>query len=180
MTGLTDKAPARAKTLPPAPPSPHMVWIPGGTFRMGSNDFYPEERPAHRVTVDGFWMDEHPVTNAEFARFVRATGYVTVAERVPDPTDYPGIDPALLLPGSLVFRRPAGPADLRDPRFWQTVVRKPSARPPHGVRADPGRSSVRWRRRVPPGSPRWWRPTDRSRRGAPGGLSRPVWRADRS
>ena len=73
---------------------------------MGANDFYPEERPAHRVTVDGFWMNEYPVTNVEFRDFVDATGYVTIAERVPDPVDYPGIDPTLLVPGSLVFRRP--------------------------------------------------------------------------
>src|SRR4051794_36236306 len=67
-----------------------MVWVPGGDFLMGSNDFYPEERPVHRATVDGFWMDQHPVTNAEFRRFVKATGYVAVAERPPDPADYPG------------------------------------------------------------------------------------------
>src|ERR671927_579812 len=85
---------------PGTPPFKHMVWIPGGTFLMGSDAFYPEERPAHRVSVDGFWMDDHPVTNAEFRRFVEATGYVTVAERSPDPSDYPGADPALLIPGS--------------------------------------------------------------------------------
>ena len=82
-----------------------MVWVPGGSFRMGSDDFYPEERPAREVSVDGFWMDRTPVTNAAFARFVRATGYVTVAERSPNPEDYPGADPALLVPGSMVFRR---------------------------------------------------------------------------
>ena len=58
-----------------------MRWIPGGTFAMGSEDFYPEERPVHRVSVDGFWMDEHPVTAAQFRRFVRETKYVTLAER---------------------------------------------------------------------------------------------------
>ncbi|WP_246580935.1 formylglycine-generating enzyme family protein [Deinococcus aestuarii] len=109
-----------------------MVWIPGGTFRMGSDRHYPEERPAHRVHVDGFWMDEHPVTNAEFARFVRATGYVTVAERVPDPEDYPGIDPALLVPGSLVFRRPAGPVNRRDPGSWWAYVPGASWKQPEG------------------------------------------------
>src|SRR5258707_7633978 len=66
-----------------------MTWVPGGSFRMGSADFYPEEHPVHRVTVDGFWMDSGPVTVAEFRRFVTATGYVTVAERTPDPADYP-------------------------------------------------------------------------------------------
>jgi formylglycine-generating enzyme len=99
-----------------------MAWIPGGTFRMGSADFYPEERPVHRVTVDGFWMDRHPVTVAEFRRFVRATRYVTVAERPLAPADYPDADPALLVPGSLVFQPTSGPVDLRDYRNWWAYV----------------------------------------------------------
>src|SRR5215467_6963735 len=94
--------------------------IPGGTFWMGSDAFYPEESPVHEVTVDSFWMDERPVTVAEYRRFVAATGYVTVAERPPDPADYPDADPALLVPGSLVFRRTAGPVDLSDFRNWWT------------------------------------------------------------
>jgi formylglycine-generating enzyme required for sulfatase activity len=85
---------------------------------MGSADFYPEERPVRRVEVDGFWMDDHPVTVAEFRRFVRATGYVTVAERPLDPRQYPGADPALLRPGSLVFFQASGPVDLRDVSQW--------------------------------------------------------------
>ena len=85
--------------------------IPGGRFRMGSEDFYPDERPVHEVVVDGFWMDEHPVTNAEFRRFVKETGYVTVAERPLDPADYPDADPDLLVPGSLVFQKTSGPVD---------------------------------------------------------------------
>src|SRR3954453_17781440 len=103
---------------PGDPPAPNMSWISGGTFRMGSDDFYPEERPVHAVTVDGFWIDEHPVTNAEFRRFVKATGHRTVAERRLDPADYPDADPAQLVPGSLglaasgsVRRRGAGGAD---------------------------------------------------------------------
>lgn len=99
-----------------------MVWIPGGTFLMGSNDFYPEEKPAHRVAVDSFWMDEHPVTNAAFRRFVKATGYVTVAEREPDPSDYPDADPRLLVPGSLVFRKPPRRIGLHDYRAWWAFV----------------------------------------------------------
>ena len=67
-----------------------MVWIPGGTFRMGSDRHYPEEAPVHQVSVDGFWMDRTPVTNREFRRFVAETGYVTFAEKAPDPKDYPG------------------------------------------------------------------------------------------
>ena len=95
-----------------------MVWIPGGTFLMGSNAFYREERPVHRATVPGFWIDAHPVTNAQFRQFVGATGYVTLCERPPDPRMYPDADPALLVPGSLVFRKPPGPVDLRDHRAW--------------------------------------------------------------
>ena len=90
-------------------PAPGMRWIPGGTFAMGSEDFYPEERPVHRVSVDGFWMDETPVTAAQFRRFVRETKYVTLAERPLDAAAYPDADPELLVPGSLVFRRTAGP-----------------------------------------------------------------------
>lgn len=95
-----------------------MAWIPGGTFRMGSNDFYPEERPVHEVTIGAFWMDPHPVTVAEYASFVAATGYVTVAERTPDAADYPDADPALLVPGSLVFRKTPGPTNMADHRNW--------------------------------------------------------------
>ncbi len=107
MTTHTSTAQSDVHKASSTPPFKHMVWIPGGTFLMGSNDFYPEERPVHRVAVDGFWMDQHPVTNAEFRRFVKATGYRTVAERQPNPNDYPGADPRLLMPGSLVFRRPS-------------------------------------------------------------------------
>ncbi|MDQ3927889.1 MAG: formylglycine-generating enzyme family protein, partial [Chloroflexota bacterium] len=109
-----------------------MVWVPGGTFQMGSNDFYPEERPAHRVTVGGFWMDEHPVTNAEFRRFIKATGYRTLAECSPDPRDYPGADPALLVPGSLVFRKPSHRVSLRDFRAWWAYVPGACWRHPEG------------------------------------------------
>jgi formylglycine-generating enzyme len=103
---------------PEWPPFKHMVWVGGGTFLMSSNDFYPEERPLHRVTVDGFWMDDHPVTSAEFRCFVKATGYITVAERSPNPSDYPDADPALLVPGSLVFRQPPQRVGLHDYHAW--------------------------------------------------------------
>src|SRR5690242_21534714 len=107
----TDRAPGQLSRA-------SMAWVPGGGFLMGSQDFYPEEHPVRRVEVDGFWMDDHPVTVAEFRRFASATGYVTVAERPPDPAQYPGADPALLRPGSLVFRATAGPVDLRYVSQW--------------------------------------------------------------
>ncbi|HWQ90741.1 MAG TPA: formylglycine-generating enzyme family protein [Clostridia bacterium] len=120
---------------PTKQPFPHMVWVPGGPFLMGSQDFYPEERPIHRVTVDGFWMDAHPVTNAEFRRFVKATGYVTVAERTPMPADYPGVDPSLLVPGSLVFQRPPGRVPLRDYRAWWTYMKGACWSRPEGLQS---------------------------------------------
>src|SRR5262249_7873925 len=95
-----------------------MIWIPGGSFLMGSNEFYREERPAHQETEQGLWIDPYPVTNAEFGKFVGATGYVTTCERPPDPAMYPDADPFLLVPGSSVFRKPRGPVDLRDNRAW--------------------------------------------------------------
>jgi formylglycine-generating enzyme required for sulfatase activity len=95
-----------------------MVWIPGGTFHMGSNHFYPEERPVREMRVDGFWIDRHPVTNQQFARFVKATGYVTVAERPPDPALYPGAPAENLVAGSMVFVPTAGPVDLGDSARW--------------------------------------------------------------
>jgi formylglycine-generating enzyme len=109
-----------------------MVWVPGGSFLMGSDHFYPEERPVRRVAVDGFWMDDHPVTVAEFGRFVTDTGYLTVAERPLDPTEYPDADPSLLHPGSLVFHPPAGPVDLRDPAQWWRYTPGTSWRHPRG------------------------------------------------
>jgi formylglycine-generating enzyme required for sulfatase activity len=109
-----------------------MVWIPGGVFRMGDARYYPEERPVHRVTVSGFWMDAHTVTNAQFRRFVEATGYVTVAERPLDPDDYPGADPAMLQPGSLVFHRTSGPVNLNDYTNWWAYVPGAHWRRPQG------------------------------------------------
>ncbi len=111
----------------PAPP-PGMVWIPGGEFTMGSNEdgVSPAERPAHRVRVSGIWMDETDVTNAQFRRFVEATGYVTTAEKAPTIEEIrryamPGApDPKQeeLVAGALVFTPPAHPVDLREVRGW--------------------------------------------------------------
>ena len=91
-----------------------MIRIPGGTFRMGSDKHYPEEAPAHRVTVSEFWIDRTPVTNQQFREFVKATGHVTFAEIPPDPKDYPGALPDMLFAGSLVFTSPKHPVGLRD------------------------------------------------------------------
>jgi formylglycine-generating enzyme len=113
----------RTQVKPPGPPPfAGMVWIPGGEFLMGSDAFYPEERPVHHVSVDGFWIDEHLVTAAAFRRFVRETGYVSVAERPLDPAAYPDAEPNLLVPGSLVFRASKGPVDLSDNRNWWEYV----------------------------------------------------------
>jgi len=95
-----------------------MRHLPGGEFTMGSDRFYPEERPRRRVRVAGFWIDETPVTNRDFAAFIAATGYRTFAEIAPDPADYPGLPPELARAGSLVFERPRGPVDLKDFRQW--------------------------------------------------------------
>ena len=99
-----------------------MIWVPGGNFIMGSDNFYREERPARREAVDGFWIDRHLVTNAEFHEFVRATGYLTTSERAPDPAMYPEADPSFLVPGSLVFTKPYGPVGLRDYRAWWAYI----------------------------------------------------------
>ena len=90
----------------------------GGSFLMGSDRHYADERPAHKVSVGSFWIDETTVTNAQFAVFVASTGYVTVAERPLDPESYPGADPRSLLPGALVFHMTDGPVDLKDFRNW--------------------------------------------------------------
>jgi formylglycine-generating enzyme required for sulfatase activity len=109
-----------------------MVWIPGGTFRMGSDRHYPEERPVHRVTVDGFWMDRVPVTNERFARFVQATGHVTFAETPPRAEDYPNALPDQLFAGSLVFIKPDKPVDRRDYTNWWHWLRGAQWRHPAG------------------------------------------------
>jgi formylglycine-generating enzyme required for sulfatase activity len=92
--------------------------IAAGEFLMGSDDFYPEEGPRHRARVSAFELDEHPVTNAEFAVFVAATGYLTVAEQPLDPADFPDLPPQDLGPGGLVFTPSPGPVDLGDWRQW--------------------------------------------------------------
>ena len=97
-----------------------LVWIPAQTTRVGSDEHYPEEAPAHDASVDGFWIQPHQVTNARYTEFVSATGYVTVAERPLDPAQYPGAPAQNLVPGSMVFTRTAGPVDLRHLNQWWT------------------------------------------------------------
>jgi formylglycine-generating enzyme required for sulfatase activity len=109
-----------------------MVWIPGGTFLMGSNQHYPEEAPAHKVAVDGFWMETHTVTNDEFRRFVDETGHITLAEKPARAEDYPGAAPELLAPSSVVFRKPTVPVDMRNVYNWWTYVKGANWRQPRG------------------------------------------------
>src|SRR3954454_6621076 len=119
-----------------APPREGMVWIAGGTFRMGDERFYPEEQPVRSVSVDGFWIDATLVTVAAFRRFVRATGYVTTAEHPPDAAAYPDADPALLVPGSLVFQPARGPIPLDDHTRWWAYVPGADWTRPEGPRSD--------------------------------------------
>jgi len=110
----------------------NMVELEGGTFHMGSDRFYPEERPVREATVGAFWIDRHPVTVAEFRRFVKATGHATWAERAPEAAEYPDADPDQLVPGSLVFRPTDGPVDLRDFRNWWSWTPGADWRHPEG------------------------------------------------
>jgi formylglycine-generating enzyme required for sulfatase activity len=112
--------------------SREMVWIPGGTYLMGSDYHYPEEAPAHRVSVGAFWMDRHAVTNREFRRFVDATKHVTSAERPANAADYPGAIPQLLAPSSVVFRKAPHPVDLHNHYNWWTYVAGADWRHPRG------------------------------------------------
>ena len=95
-----------------------MVWIPGGTFRMGSDEHYPEEAPVHRVSLNGFWIDRTPVTNRQFKEFVRATGHSHVAEIQPDPKNYPGRCPTCSMPARWSSLPPSHPVDLKNLREW--------------------------------------------------------------
>ncbi len=110
-----------------------MVWIPGGEFWMGSDEpSFPDARPWHRVRVDGFWMDQTEVTNAQFDRFVRETGYVTVAERTPTAAEFPGAPPEMLVAGSCVFLPPAQDVPLDSHYRWWDYVAGANWRHPTG------------------------------------------------
>ncbi|MGH7047809.1 MAG: formylglycine-generating enzyme family protein [Stellaceae bacterium] len=112
-----------------------MVFVRGGTFRMGSDRHYPEEAPVHSAHVDGLWIDRTPVTNREFLRFVNATDHVTLAEQKPDPKDYPGALPQMIRAGSLVFTPPRHPVDLRNWGEWWQFKFGANWRRPYGPRS---------------------------------------------
>src|SRR5215472_7613551 len=113
-----------------------MIWIPAGKFLMGSEKFYREEWPVHSVEVNGFWIDKYEVTNEDFAQFVTATGYVTLAERPPRAEDYPGAKPEMLVPGSLVFRKRDRPVDLNNWMNWWQWVAGADWKHPEGPQSD--------------------------------------------
>jgi formylglycine-generating enzyme required for sulfatase activity len=113
-----------------------MMWIPSGTFWMGSEDGSPNEKPVHQVTVSGFWMDKTEVTNEQFEKFVKATGYLTIAERKPDAKDFPGADPQMLVPGAVVFTPPDHPVKLDNPMLWWTYSPGANWRHPDGPGSD--------------------------------------------
>jgi sulfatase modifying factor 1 len=139
--------PGVADARPPArPPPAGMVRIPVGEFSMGSEDprsamcggpdAMSDARPIHRVRVDGFWMDVTEVTNEQFAKFVAATGYVTIAEQQPNPADFPGAPREALVPGSLVFTPTSTPVRLNDYRQWWRYQPGASWRHPDGPGGD--------------------------------------------
>ncbi|MBX9724740.1 MAG: formylglycine-generating enzyme family protein, partial [Candidatus Obscuribacterales bacterium] len=114
-----------------------MVWIPGGTFSMGSDDpSFVDAKPVHQVNVDGFWMDKCEVSNEEFSRFVKATNYKTVSERKPDAKDFPGAPPENLVPGSLVFTPPSHPVPKRSHYVWWRYVPGASWKHPDGPQSN--------------------------------------------
>lgn len=112
-----------------------MAWIEGGQFTMGSNGHYAEEAPAHQVKVDGFFIDRFPITNRQFARFVDETGHITLAEKQPNPDDYPGALPGMLFAGSLVFSPPRHRVDTTDWSRWWTYLKGADWRHPYGPNA---------------------------------------------
>ena len=129
--GVAAKRRAQAKAEASHKPD-EMIFVKGGTFRMGSDKHYPEEAPAHNVTVGSFFIDPTPVTNAQFRKFVEATGHVTFAEIPPDPKDYPGALPHMLKAGSLVFTPPQGAVDLRNWSQWWNFTFGANWRRPYG------------------------------------------------
>ena len=125
----------RTKVPPPPGPAPEgMVWITGGEFSMGAEEF-PDAQPWHRVSVDGFWMDKTEVTNDQFAKFVKATKYVTLAEQAPRAEDFPGAPPENLVAGSVVFSPPDHPVKLNNHFQWWSYVKGANWRHPEGPKS---------------------------------------------
>ena len=118
--------------FPRQPETNDMAWIPTGTFWMGTEDGKSDEVPVHPVTLDGFWMDKTEVTNEQFEKFIQAARYVTVAERKPDPKDFPGAPPENLVPGSVAFSPPPGDVPLENHYAWWKYVPGASWRHPEG------------------------------------------------
>jgi formylglycine-generating enzyme required for sulfatase activity len=133
---MTVQAEGQYSICTPSSRDREMLFIPGGTFHMGSDKHYREEAPVHRVTVSAFWMDRTPVTNRQFRKFVQATGHVTVAELVPDPKDYPGILPHMIYAGSLTFTPPRHVSNLRDYSQWWSFIRGANWRHPYGPKSN--------------------------------------------
>lgn len=123
---------AHQSLRPATAPFPDMVWVPAGNYRMGSDHHYPEEAPAHPVAVDGFWMDATTVTNAQFRKFIAATGYLTNCEIPPDAADYPAADPGMLVAASVVFTPPPQRVSLHDHYHWWKLVPGANWRHPQG------------------------------------------------
>ena len=114
-----------------------MAWVPGGTFAMGTDDGrFADAGPVREVHVDGFWMDVTDVTNDQFTRFVKATGYTTVAEQRPDPRQFPGVPADKLVAGAVVFTKPSGPVALDDPGQWWRYAAGADWRHPEGPNTD--------------------------------------------
>jgi formylglycine-generating enzyme required for sulfatase activity len=132
---VTATARSAASTLLSTMSDDDLCWVPAQTYTMGSDAHYAEEAPAHPVSVDGFWISRRQVTNTQFAAFVDATGYDTVAERPLDPADFPGAPEENLQPGSMVFTRTRGPVDLRHINLWWTWTPGASWRHPTGLRS---------------------------------------------
>ena len=134
QASVTNGSPTGVNTAPaPAPAPEGMVWVPGGTFWMGCDTCdMPDAAPAHLVTVDGYWMDKTPITNAQFEKFVKATGYKTIAELKPDPKDFPGAPAENLVPGCAVFTPPSKDIPLNNPYAWWRYVPGANWKNPEG------------------------------------------------